>query len=108
MAAQRAAADTDTSENLRLISHTDLTQLNTCFEDRRQILYQFTKVDSSVCGKIKENLVVVKGIFHIDQLHLQLMRTDFLDTDLICFFLFFTITLFFGIILLCSHADHIF
>ena len=27
MAAQRATADTDTSENLRLISHTDLTQL---------------------------------------------------------------------------------
>ena len=66
MAAQRATADTDTSENLRLISHTDLTQLNTCFEDRLQILYQLTKVDSYHCGKIKEKLVDVKGIFHID------------------------------------------
>ena len=62
MAAQRAAADTDTSENLRLISHTDLTQFDTCLEDRCQIFYQFPEIDSSVCGKIKQDLVIVKRI----------------------------------------------
>ena len=59
MTAQRTAADTDTTENLRLISHTDLTQFDTCLEDRCQIFYQFPEIDSSVCGKIKQDLVIV-------------------------------------------------
>ena len=73
MAAQRPSTDADTTADLCLITDTNLTQLDTGLEHTCQILYQFAEVDTSVCCKIEENLIVIKGILYIDQFHLQTM-----------------------------------
>ena len=56
-AAQRAAADTQTTEHLSLVAHTDLAQLDAGAEDRGEILDEITEVDAAVGGEIKQHLV---------------------------------------------------
>ena len=88
MAAESPAADADSPEQLGLVPHTDLAQLNPHPEHRSQILDQLTEVDPAVRREVEEYLAAVKGVFHIHQLHLQLMFPDLLLTDLKCFLLF--------------------
>ena len=49
-----------------------LTKLDPGLKYRCQILYQLTEINPSICGKIKQNLVIIEGILHIDQLHFQI------------------------------------
>ena len=81
MTAERPSADTDSADDFCFIPDTDLPQLDSCLENTRQILYQLSEIDTPVRCKIKENLVIVKGIFRVDELHLQLMLADLLETD---------------------------
>ena len=48
VAAKRPPADSVASENLRLIPHADLTQLNSCTENTCKILHQVAEIHSSV------------------------------------------------------------
>src|SRR5699024_2731794 len=105
--AQRPSADSHSAEDLCLITHTNLAQFDTRLKHSRQILDQLTKIDSSVCRKIKEHLVVVKGILRIDQLHLQLMGTDFFLADFKGFLFFSAVCLFLGVILRRRQANHL-
>ena len=81
MSAKRSSADADTSKQFCLIPHTDLTKLDTCIKYGCQIFYQITEIDSAVRREIKQDFVVIKRIFCIDQLHIQLMFADLLGTD---------------------------
>ena len=106
MTAQRSAADADSAQNLRLVAHADLAQLDPRFENTCKILYQLSEIHSSVCRKIKQNLIVVKGIFRIDQLHFQTVLVDLFLTDLKRFFFFCLISGFLLVVALCRHAQH--
>ena len=106
MTAQRSSADTDTAQNLGLIPDTDLTQFDSSTEHTCQIFYQFTEIDSSVCGKIKQQFIVVKRILCLYQFHRKTMFFDLFQANFICFFLFFMISLFNAVILRCCHTDH--
>ena len=88
MAAERPSADPDPSEDLCLVTDTDLTQLDPRAEYARQILYQVAEVDAAVRCKVEKDLAVVKCIFRLDQLHLQTAFQDLLSADLIRFFFF--------------------
>ena len=81
MAAQRAAAYADPPHNLGFVPDADLAQLDSGLEYAGQILYQLPEINPSVRCKIKENLIVVKGILCVDQLHLQAMIPDFVQTN---------------------------
>ena len=58
-----------------------LPQLDSCAEHRSQILYQLTEVNASIRRKIKQKLIIVKGVLRIDQLHFQSMLCDFFLAD---------------------------
>ena len=81
-AAQRPAADTQSAQYLCLIAHADLPQLNAGTEYRSQILDQFTEIHTAIRGEVKQYLVQVKRIFHRNQLHIQLVLSNFLFTDM--------------------------
>ena len=81
MTAERPAADADASDDLCLIPDADLPKLYPGLKDCRQIFYQFPEIDPSVRRKIKQHLIIIKSIFRIDQLHLQIMLPDLLQTD---------------------------
>ena len=104
--AQLSSADTDSSKNLCLITDTDLTQLDSCLKHGRQILHQFTEVNSSVSGKVKQYFIIIKGIFRINQLHLKTMLPDLFKTNLKCFFFFLLIVGFLLIITLGSNTQY--
>ena len=106
IAAQRSSADADTAQDLGLITDTDLPKLNTGLEHRCQIFHQFTEINSSVSGKVKQHFVIIKGVLCIDELHLQPMLLDLFLADLKCFFFFFLIGCCLLVILLCCHTDH--
>ena len=91
MTAQWPSTNTDSTTDLGLISHADLTKFNTGAEHTSQIFYQFPEINSSICCKIKKQFIVVKCIFCIDQFHLKSMLVDLFITDLICFFFLFTV-----------------
>ena len=91
MTTERTTTDTDATQNLRLIPDANLAQLDPRLKDRRQILDKLTEIDSSIRRKIKQQLIVIKGVFCIDQLHLQFMLADLFLTDLECLMLFFFI-----------------
>ena len=61
---------------------------------------------TSVRRKIEQHLIVVKGIFRIDQLHFQTVLADFFLTDLKRFFFFCLISGFLLVVALCRHAQH--
>ena len=108
MAAKRSAADANSAEDLCLIADTDLAKLDSRLKDSRQILYQLTEINSSVGGKVKQHLVIVKRILCIDQLHLQVVRPDLLLADFKRFFFFLAVALLPRIILRRCNADDFF
>ena len=70
-----------------------------------QILDKLTEIDSSIRRKIKQQLIVIKGVFCIDQLHLQFMLADLFLTDLECLMLFFFILPFQLLVILRRHTN---
>ena len=58
--AKPSATDANAAENLCLIPHTYLTQLNTCLEYRCQIFDQLTEIHSAIRREIKQYLAVIK------------------------------------------------
>lgn len=108
MAAKRTSANSDSSQNFRLIPNTNLTKFDSGLKNRRQILYQLTEVNSSVCREIKQNFVVIKGVFHIYQFHIQAVFSDFFQTDTKSFLFLFPIGFFLFVILGIGNADNLF
>ena len=106
MTAQRPAAYSHASHDLCLIPDSYLTQLDSGLEDCRKIFHQISEVDPSVGCEIEQNLVVVKGILHIDELHLQIMFFNLFQTDLKGLFFFFLVGGFHCLVFFCRHADH--
>ena len=86
MAAKPPPADTDPSQDFGFIPHADLTQFDPRLKHTCQILYQLPEVDPSVCCKIKQHFIVIKGIFRINELHVQPMLADFFLADTEGFF----------------------
>ena len=108
MTAETSSADTYSTENLCLITYTDLTKFDSGLENRCKILYQLAEIDSSVGGKIKQYFIIVKSILRIDQFHFQTMFTDFLLTDFECVFLFQTILFFSFFVCFCRNSEYFF
>ena len=106
MTAQRPSTDTDSTYDLGFVPDTYLTQLDPGLKYRRQILYQLTEINPSICGKIKQNLVIIEGILHIDQLHLKTVLANFFLADPERLFLFDFIIFFSCLIILICHANH--
>ena len=67
MTTERTTTDTDATQNLRLIPDANLAQLDPRLKDRRQILDKLTEIDSSIRRKIKQQLIVIKGVFCMDR-----------------------------------------
>ena len=105
MAAKLSSTDSDSSADLRLISYTDLAKFNPGTEYRCQILYELSEVNSAVRCKVKQQLVSVKGILCIHQLHLKSVLDDFLLADGKCLFFLFLISLNRFLILVGCHSD---
>ena len=105
MTAERSAADSDAAHHLGLIPDTNLAKLDSRAEYRCQVLYQLTEVNSAVRCKVKQQLVPVKGILCIHQLHLKAMLDDFLLADGKCLFFLFLISLNRFLILVGCHSD---
>ena len=63
------------------ISDADLAQLDPCAEHACQILYERAEVNPSVGGEVENYLAVVKGVFHVYELHLKPVSGNFLLTD---------------------------
>ncbi len=106
MAAKRTSANADATENFRLITHTDLPKLDTRAKFAGQILDQITEINTSLGGKIKEKLVVIKRIFRLYQLHLQPMFLDFFLANKVRLALAKTVVAFCLLILLRCNAQH--
>ena len=83
MTAKLSSTDTDSTAHFRFIPHSDLPKLDPGTEDGCQILYQLTEIHTSVRGKVKHDLIVIKCIFCGNELHFQVMLTDLLNTDFV-------------------------
>ena len=81
IAAVRAAADADAAEHLRLITHTNLAQLDAVAEHGGQILDQLTEIHAPVGREEKHGLVALEAALHIDELHVQAVLGDLLLAD---------------------------
>ena len=86
-AAEGSAADAETAQHLRLVTHADLAQLDACAEHRREILHQLTEVHATFGGEEEYDLVALKITGNIHQLHVQLMLGDLALADLCRFLL---------------------
>ena len=103
MTAKWPAAYANATHDLRLVANADLTKLDPGLEHAGEVLYELAEVDPSVGGEIKQDLVVVEGIFRIDELHFQPMLLDLLEADLkSLFFLLFVACLLLLIALICD------
>ena len=78
LAAEGSAAYAKTSEHLCLIPHADLTQFDPRAEYARQILHQLAEIHTSFSREVEHDLAVVEGAFHLQQIHIQSARLDFL------------------------------
>ena len=108
VAAKTASAATDTAQHFGLIAHADLSELDAHFEYTCQILDQFAEVYTSVCCKVKDDLALIEGVFHIDQLHHKSMLIDFFLAERHRLFLLLDIFLMLSVILLAGHSDNSF
>ena len=106
MAAKRSSADPDPTHDLCLITDAYLAQLDPGLKYRSKILYQLSEIDSSVCRKIKQDLIVIEGILYINQLHLQLMLADLFLTDFKSILFLFAVCFLAGNILFICRANH--
>ena len=108
MTAETSSADTYSTENLCLITYTDLTKFDSGLENRCKILYQLAEIDSSVGGKIKQYFIIVKSILRIDQFHFQIMFTYLLLADFKRVFFFQTILFFSFFVCFCRNSEDFF
>ena len=108
VAAQRTSASADAAHHLGFVTDTNLTQFNTHLKHTCQILYQFTEVYTAVCSKVENNLAVIKGVFHVNQLHNQTMLVDFFLAKLQRPFFLLYVFLMFFIIFRRSDTDDFF
>ena len=106
MTAQRPSADADSSHNLCLIPHANLTQFNPGLKHAGQVLYKLPEINPAVCSKVKQHLIIIKGVLCINQLHFQLMLADLFLADLKRLSLLLLIPGFYRPVLLCRHTDH--
>ena len=91
MTAKFSSTDSNPTHDLCLITDTDLAQLDSGPENRCKIFYQLAEIDTSVRRKIKEQLIIVKRVLRLHQLHIKLMFCYLFQADLKCLFFFFTV-----------------
>ena len=106
--AQRASAGTQAAQHLRLIPYTDLLELDPCFEGSGHILHKPAKVHPAIGCEVGDQLVAVKCVLYLDQLHIQLVLGDFLLTNFMNVFFAFQIGAMLLRILLAGDTDHVF
>ena len=106
MAAKRSSANAVATDYLGLVPDTDLPELYPGLKYSRQVFYQFSEVDPAVSCKVEEDLVVVKGIFCIDELHIKVVLLDLFKTNLKGLFLFFPVGLLLLIVLGAGGAKY--
>ena len=63
----------DAAQDFRLVSNSDLAKLDSRFIEIGEVLYKLSEVDSVVGGKVEEQLVVVKCIVAVRELHRQIV-----------------------------------
>ena len=105
VAAQGPAAAAVAAEDLGLVADAHLAQLDAGAEDACQVLDQLAEVHASVRREIKEYLAVVKGIFGVDELHVQVAAADPLTADPEGLTLFFAVSLLALVVLLRADAQ---
>ena len=54
--AERASADSQSTQHLCFVSHANLPKLDSCAKYRRQILDKLTEINAPICRKIKDDL----------------------------------------------------
>ena len=72
-AAEGLAADAEPPQHPGLVPHADLPQLDAGPEHPRQVLHQRPEIHPAVGGEEEQDLVAVKAVLHLDQLHVQPM-----------------------------------
>ena len=80
-AAEGLAADAQAAQHFGLVPDADLPQLNAGVEYPSQILDQSAEVHPPLGGEEKEDLVPLKVVLHLHQLHIQAMGGDLLLAD---------------------------
>ena len=81
MAAEGPAAAAIAAQDLGLVADSHLAQLDAGAEHSCQVLDQLAEIHASVRCEIKKDLAVVKGIFGVDQLHIQAPLQDLFTAD---------------------------
>ena len=79
--AELLAAHADAAHHFAFIPYADLAQLNSGAEHLCKFLYKLTEVNTAVCSKVKQHFAAVKGVFHINKLHFQLVFFNFFKAD---------------------------
>ena len=74
--------------------------------EQNGVVLEFTEIDSSVCRKIKQHLIIVEGILRVNELHTKVVLLDLLNADLEGLFFFLLVTALCLLIRRCRHADH--
>ena len=64
-----------------LIPHPDLTELDPRAEHSRQVFYQLSEIDAPIRSKIEQDLIPVKCILYVNQLHFQIVFADLFKAD---------------------------
>ena len=105
-AADRPPARADSAEHLRLVAHADLAQLNAGLENTRQTLDQHAEIHAAVGGEIENDFGSVERIFHVHQLHFQLVLGNAVDGDVKRLFFRLLVSLLHGQILLGGDAEN--
>ena len=80
-AAEGTSADAQTPDQLGLVPHADLPQLDAGVESPGQILDQLPEIHPLVGGEVKQDLAAVKGALRPDKLHVETMGGDLLTAD---------------------------
>ena len=75
-AAELTTANPQATNQLRLIANTNLTHFYACVKEVSQVFDQLSKVDTTVSGKVEDDLRAVESVFCTDHLHLKLTGFD--------------------------------
>ena len=81
LAAEFPAANAQPPQELCLVPDANLPQLDAGAEHACQILHQFPEIHPVFRRKVKQQLAVVEGAFHLHQLHIQLPEPDLFLAD---------------------------
>ena len=104
MAAKISSAYAYAAYDLCLVSYSHLAQLDPRLKNSGQIFYQLPEIYPSVRCKIKQDFIVIKGIFRIDQLHLKSVFFYLFLADLKGVFFFLSVIGFNVLVFLGSHT----